>query len=248
MGWILTLILTFIAVLFFNDVLHSRKNVDKNRKILSQAIYIRPDAFRFIDGFRQTVIKKGILITLFMLITPRKRKKRPLPISEEPCLIPSGELTLMKQTVMEDMDNPLHWPLVYAEAYRHADHTSEQIWDTFLQGIFIYTDRHNPAQALTLLRKALDSDFLPAYGILGDLYAEYGHTRQAIETILPASNANYAPAVHQHACYIYQESLGKIFQYKKIAQYRRLFCKSARMGYPPSKIITEANNWEYNRK
>ncbi len=244
MGWILTLILTFFTVLFFNDVRHWRKGVDKRRKTLTQTIYLRPDAFQSFDGFRQTVIKKGILIALFMLVTPRSRKKRPLPIPEEPCFISNDELTLMKQTVMEDVEHPLHWPLIYAEAYRHADHTSEQIWNSFLQGIFIYTDHHNPAQALMPLQKALDSGFIPTYGILSDLYAEYGHIRQAITTILPASNANYAPAVHQHACYIYQETLGKMFQYKKITEYRRLFCKSARMGYPPSRIITEANDWE----
>lgn len=243
MGWILTLIVAFIAVVLSGSAVRSRKSDYPGRKMLNQAISVHPDVGPFIGGFRQTVIKKGILMALFMIVTPRKRKKRALPSPEEPCLIAPDELAEMVREVTDDKANPLHWPLVYARAYRHAEHTPEQVWDTFLQGTFIYTRRHNPAQALMPLQKAVEAGFLPAYGILGDLYAEFGDTCRAIETIIPASDAGYAPAIHQHACYFYQESLGKMFQHKRLAAYRRLFSQSAKMGYPPSQLILDANNW-----
>lgn len=62
--------------------------------------------------------------------------------------------------------------------------------------------------------------------------------------MLPASEANYAPAVHQYAYYIYLDSLGKMFQYRRLATYRTLFIHSARLGYPPSRHIVTANGWE----
>lgn len=241
MGWILAVILGFVGIVVLNG---RRGDGEKTRKAMSQAVLVGPASSLSAEGFRGTVAKKGLLMALFMLVSPRKARKRSLPSPEEPCLMEREELMEFLGEAKTHAGNPLHYPLIYADAYRDASQTPADVWENFLQGVFIYTRRHNAAQALPLLQRVVNSGFLPACAILGDLYAEYGDTERAIATVLPASEANYAPAVHQHAYYVYLESLGKLFQYRRVATYRTLFIHSARLGYPPSRHIVTANGWE----
>lgn len=240
MGWILAVILGFVGIVVLNG---RRGDGEKTRKAMSQAVLVGPASSLTVEGFRATVVKKGLLIALFMLVSPRKARKRSLPSPEEPRLIGHDELFTLFEETKTNSEDPLHWPLIYADAYRDASRTSSEVWEEFLQGVFIYTRRQNAAQALPLLQKAVERAFLPAYAILGDMYAEYGDTQSSIATVLPASKANYAPAVHQHAYYVYLESIGKMFQYRRVATYRTLFIHSGRLGYPPSKYIVTANGW-----
>lgn len=240
MWWILTILISFTGILFLKN---GSADSEKARKAISKSVQCCPRTAISVERFRDTVVRKGLLMGLFMIVTPRKRKERSLPAPETPEYIAQDEVLCLLEEAKSNRESPLHWPMIYADAYRDASQTSSEVWEEFLQGVFIYAHRHNPAQALAPLQKAVECGFFPAYAILGDLYAEYGDTKRAIAIVRPASEANYAPAVHQHAYYIYLESLGKMFQYRRVGAYRSLFCQSARMGYQPSRFVAEANGW-----
>lgn len=232
MFWIISLIVAFVCVVVIGEY-RFRRIPYSGLKSVNHRSTIPSTVFNTTD-LRNIAVKKTALIGLFLLFSPRKNRRRPLPLPVKSHEIPSEEINLLVAESLNDQDNPLHWPLVYAKAYYNAHPNEQQAWGQFLQGLFQFTTKHSPAQALTPLKNAVASGFLPAYPILGDLYALFGDTGKAIETVRPASQANYAPAIHQHAYYIYLESLGKLFQYRRKAAYTDLFKKSARLGYPPS--------------
>lgn len=201
----------------------------------------------FLSGIlRKAAVKSG-LITLFAIVTPRRGKivaqsLKPSPETAEILelfrdITRHPENTAVAVQMLGEIDSPLRWPMHYATKYYLQSDRRDDIWNNFVQGVILLEGKASPAEAEPLLRHAADSGFLPACTILGDLYLSQKLWDKALQAVIPASEAGYAPAIHCHAYYIYLSTLGKLFQHRPMSEAFRLFSAAAEKGYPPAMTI-----------
>lgn len=132
----------------------------------------------------------------------------------------------------------LRWPLIYAiEFYLENSGTvSDETWQNYLKGFRLFTVDGSVDEAIPYLEMAVNNGFFPAYKLLGDVYLGKGNIAKAIEVVAPASDANYAPTVHQHGYYVERSTWGKMFQWDEMQKAASLYMKGAELNYPPSQI------------
>lgn len=111
---------------------------------------------------------------------------------------------------------------------------SEEAWINYTTGVILFSISGLPDEATPYLEKSINLGFIPARQELADLYLGKRNIDKAIEIIKPASDLAYPPALHQHAYYIYVTTLGRVFQYKPMAQVADLWIKAADLGFPQS--------------
>ena len=130
----------------------------------------------------------------------------------------------------------LRWPYIFAIEYylENIETISDETWQNYLTGFELFTVDGSADEAIPYLEKAVTDGFLPANVLLADLYLGKGNVAKSIEIITPASDKDYAPAVHQHGHYIEVSIFGKLFQWDQMAKLASLFIKGANLGYPPS--------------
>lgn len=202
----------------------------------------------FLSGIlRKAAVKTG-LITLFTIVTPRRDKIVARPLKPSPKTAEILELfrdiarhpdnAAVAVQMLGEIGSPLRWPMHYAtEYYLRQSDRRDDIWDNFVQGVILLGGSASPAEAEPLLRHAAESGFLPACTILGDLYLSQKLWDKALQAVIPASDAGYAPAMYSHAYYIYLSTLGKLFQHRPMSEAFRLFSAAAEKGYPPAMAI-----------
>lgn len=140
----------------------------------------------------------------------------------------------------QSVHSQLRWPIIYAIEYylngKENNTVTDETWETFLAGYKLYMIDAKPKEAIPYFKSACEMGFMPAYEYLADLYLKSDGTPKAIETILPASNAGYAPALHQHGYYIMRRTYGKIGQWADMNKAADLIGQAASMGYPVSQM------------
>ena len=106
----------------------------------------------------------------------------------------------------QSVHNQQRWPIIYAIEYylngKEHNTVTDEAWETFLRGYKLYKIDSEPKEAIPYFESACDMGFIPAYEYLADLHLQYEGIPTAIQTILPASDAGYAPAIHQHGYYL----------------------------------------------
>lgn len=140
----------------------------------------------------------------------------------------------------QSVHNQQRWPIIYAIEYylngKEHNTVTDEAWETFLTGYKLYMIDSKPKEAIPYFESACDMGFIPAYEYLADLHLEYEGIPTAIQTILPASNAGYAPALHQHGYYLMRRTYGKVGQWADMNKAADLIGQAASMGYPVSQM------------
>lgn len=151
------------------------------------------------------------------------------------------DLALTAHLLQKSQHN-MRWPLMFAIQYylEHAAQNSavQQGWENYLDGNRLFSIHAEPDNAIPYFQRAIDVKFLPACQFLADLYLEKGDKERALQIVEPAVSAEYSPAIHQKAYYIYSGTIGKMGQWKPIGEAYKLFKSAADAGYPPSQIAT----------
>lgn len=112
----------------------------------------------------------------------------------------------------------------------------EDAWKSYITGHELFSFMNRPSEAIPYLKNSIERGFLPACVLLSDLYAAAKNYDKAIESVMPAHEAGYAPATHQYACHLYQKILGENGQQEVMELIASLFKCSAEQGYVPSYI------------
>lgn len=147
------------------------------------------------------------------------------------------DLNLAANYLMQS-DNGIRWPMIYAINY-YLDNIEkspdiQKGWEKYQEGYRLYTIDSEADKAIPVLNESINAGYIPAYQLLADLYLEKGDQAQALALVEPAVQAGYEPAIHQKAWYIYRSAMGKIGQFKVIAEAYDLFKTAADAGFPPS--------------
>lgn len=203
----------------------------------------------FVQGLMQKIAVKTGLIALFSFSGAQVRKN----VTRQVITIP-GEAEVLGlyrdiathpadapdvERRLRELDSPMRWPMRYAAEYYLGNLAAVKpaTWEKFVDGVVLFEGKGLPDEAAPLLLQAVDEGFLPAFAILGDYCLKRRKIDLAIETVKPASQAGYAPAMHQHGYYINVQSMGKMFQYRRLREVWRLYSAAAEAGYPPSMAV-----------
>lgn len=249
MAYLIPLFALFLSAVVFGSWQKKKSDCSAslNEKKLLANMPLPSKSF-FHEILRIAAVKTG-LIALFTIVSPRRSKvssKTPVPKPEVAealklfvGIAANPNNVSIAVELLRELGSPLRWPMLYAsEYYLHELQNNgvalENTWNLFVQGVIQLEGNASHAQAEPLLRKATENGFLPACAVLGDLYLSRRLWDKALQTVIPASEAFYPPAIHQHAYYIYLSTLGKLFQHRQMAEAFRLFSIAAEKGYPPS--------------